>query len=258
MVNMFLMNSNLPDNWDFTGVEVIKGIRQVDSFVDRYTNSDLIKPISISENDDGSEFLQNVYKYLNLDEKTIGNTITVFTHPDYLIQIIYRSDLDFKNSTDFNYLGTVLNLEGLNIFGKCIYFKISNKKVIDITLKEILSLIVNFYYLQTYKLKDGIFEEISFNNFYPEIQHIFKGYTIKEIDDWEIYTDDKNSNIEKFSAKKDNNINDFNNLIFLKKKQKYGDIWQAKENVAEQNNDGDLRGLYCDLDIEFIKRIFFI
>jgi hypothetical protein len=84
---------------------------------------------------------------------------------------------------------------------------------------------------------------------------------IKESDklnvDHEKYADDKKSNIENLKES-GNNINDFDNLIWLKKKTYNGEIFDSMESLnLENNREGDMRGIFMDLDIIDIKKTFF-
>ena len=143
------------------------------------------------------------------------------------------------------------------MFGSAVFFKTFNKKLINLEIDELLSLIINFYFLKTYKLTNGTFEEIGMINYEPEISRILNGYKVRKFNNWLVFSDDPKSNLDKLE-KSGNNINEFNNLIWLKFKQHIGDIYQAIETLnLEKNKDGDMRGIYMDLDIDFIKTVFF-
>jgi hypothetical protein len=258
MPKIWIVKPNLPEEWTFNGVEVSAGKRTLGGYVNELVQKKFIQCINISDSDDGCEFLNELSKGLKCEtSSTHANTVQVYQHPNYTIECTYRSDLNFQNSQDFNYFGTVVNIESVNMFGPALFFKISNKKLVDLELEELVKQIVNFYYLETYKLSGGSFEKIGINNFEPEITKILNGYKVKKFGDWFVFSDDSKSNLNNLKQSK-NNINDFNNLIWLKVKTHIGDIHEALESTGyEKNKDGDLRGLYMDLDPEYIKAVFF-
>ena len=252
MTKIWKIKANQPTDWDFDGVEIVKGRREIKYFLEK--EKSFINSIKI-KNDDGSDFINKLSIELDCTSESYVNTITVYRHCDYIIQCSYRSDLDYKDG--FNYFGTIVNLEAVNIFGPAIFFKLENNKLVDLQLEDVLTLLINFYYVKTYKLTSGNLEEISFNNFEPDIDRILKGFTIKKINSWYIFSDDKNSNIENLKES-GNNINDFNNLIWLKKKTYNGEIFDSMESLnLENNREGDMRGNFMDLDIIYIKKTFF-
>jgi hypothetical protein len=258
MPKIWIVKPNLPEDWTFNGVEVSRGKRTLGGYVDEIVQKKFIQCINISDSDDGCEFLNELSKGLECaDSSTHANTVQVYSHPHYNIECTYRSDLNFQNSQAFNYFGTVVNIESINMFGPAVFFKIANKKLINLELEELINQIVNFYYLETYKLSGGSFEKIGINNFEPEITRILNGYKVKKFGDWFVFSDDPKSNLNELKQSK-NNINEFNNMIWLKVKTHIGDIHEALESTGyEKNKDGDLRGLYMDLDPEYIKAVFF-
>jgi len=257
MVKIWIVKPNIPENWSFDSVEIIAGKRECSDWVKSIKSSTWIKCVEISDSDDGCDFLNQLSIGIQATTESFANTIKVYTHPHYTIECTYRSDLNFQNSKDFNYFGTVINVESINIFGPAVFFKSENKKLGNLELDELLMQLINFYFLKTYKLKNGNFEELSMTNYEPEIGRILNGYKVKKINDWIIFSDDPNSNLANLKNS-NNNINEFNNLIWLKLKQHIGDIYQALESMnLENNKDGDMRGLYMDLDIEYIKTTFF-
>jgi len=252
MVNIWKIKSNQPCDWDFNGIEIVKGRREINYFIDN--DISFINPIKI-KNDDGSDFLNKLSSELNCTSESYINTITVYNHCDYIIQCSYRSDLDYNDG--FNYFGTIVNLEAVNIFGSAIFFKLENNKLVNLEKEDVLTLLINFYYVKTYKLTSGNFEEISFNNFEPDIDQFLKGYTVKKINSWYVFSDDNKSNIENLKES-NNDINEFDNLIWLKKKVYYGEIYNSIQSLnLENNREGDMRGQYMDLNIDIIKKTFF-
>jgi hypothetical protein len=257
MPKIWNIKPNIPDIWTFENVEIIAGKRSINDWINNMKKSNFIKCIQISENDDGCDFLNKLSTNINATSESYANTVKIYEHPSYTIECTYRSDLNFQNSTDFNYFGTVVNIESVNMFGSAVFFKTFNKKLINLEIDELLSLIINFYFLKTYKLTNGTFEEIGMINYEPEISRILNGYKVRKFNNWLVFSDDPKSNLDKLE-KSGNNINEFNNLIWLKIKQHIGDIYEAIETLnLEKNKDGDMRGIYMDLDIDFIKTVFF-
>lgn len=258
MVKIWLVKPNVPEDWDFSGLELSGGKRVFGEWISKLNKSSYIQCIHINETDDGSDFLNKLSQNLACGTESYVNTIQVYSHPKYKIECSYRSDLNFQNSQDFNYFSTVVNIESVNIFGPGVFFKTNGKKLIDLELEELGTQIANFYYLKTFKLKsDGKFEEIGMINFEPEIQRMLTGYKVKKIGDWMVFSDDSKSNLSNLN-KSGNDITKFSNLIWLKIKTHIGDIHQALENTEyEKNKDGDLRGIYMDLDPEYIISVFF-
>lgn len=258
MVKIWIVKPNVPEDWVFDGVEILAGKRSLGSLVSRIKSSKWIKQIDINPNDDGCEFLNELSKGLDCSTESYVNTVQIYSHPNYKIECSYRSDLNFQNSKDFNYFSTVTNIESINIFGSAIFFKSGNKSLEDLELEELVCQIVNFYFMKTWKLNSvGKFEEIGMINFEPEITRRLDGYKVKKFGDWLVFSDDSKSNLSELKSK-GNSIADFKNLIWLKVKTHIGDIHEAIESTGyEKNKDGDLRGLYMDLDPEYIMSVFF-
>jgi hypothetical protein len=257
MPRIWTIKNNLPEVWTFDGVGIESGKRTFGDWISELYTCDFIKCVEISEKDDGTEFLNKLSPILGCTEESYVNTIKIYTHPFYTIDCMYRTDINFQNSKDFNYFSTVVNIESVNVYGSAVFCKTSNKKLVDLSLEDLVSQLVNFYFLRTYKLSNGKFEEIAISNFEPEIDRMLHGYKVKKFNEWLVFSDDNKSNLNLLKESK-NNILDFNNLIWLKIKNHIGDIHDALENTKkEKNKDGDLRGLYIDLDPEYIISVFF-
>ncbi len=258
MPKIWIVKPNEPNDWTFNGVEVIAGKRTLGRYIDELVRKNFIQCINIAESDDGCEFLNELSKGIEcIDSNSHANTVQIYQHPNYNIECTYRSDLNFQNSQAFNYFGTVVNIESINMFGSAVFFKIANKKLVNLELEELVNQIVNFYYLETCKLKGGVFETIGINNFEPEITKILNGYKVRKFGEWYVFSDNPKSNLSNLKQS-NNNINEFDDLIWLKVKTHIGDIHEALESTGyEKNKDGDLRGLYMDLNPEYIKAVFF-
>jgi hypothetical protein len=252
-MNIIVINDNMPDFWDFSDIKIENGKRNIDYFISTYKKNDKIKIIKI-KNDDGSDFMNSLIKYTNATKETLLNTIKIYIHPIYDIEMTYNSDYNYTNN-NFNYIATVINLEAINVYGDAIFFKINKKtkKIMKLELDELLSCLINFYYIKTYKLINNEFDEITLNNFEPEIERQFKDYNKKQEDNWEIYSE---NDIKDFNLKEKNDINKFNNIIFLKRKENIGEISNYLKKENKPINETDFRGIYYDLDKENILTLF--
>jgi hypothetical protein len=247
-----IIKDNLPEFWNFEGVRIENGKRNIKEFIERYKDNEKIKIIKIKK-DDGSDFLNSLIKNTNANEESTLNTIKIYIHPIYDIEMTYRSDLNFKNG-NFNYFATVINLEAINVYGDAIFFKINkiNKELIELDVEELLGCLINFYYIKTHKLENGNLEEIALNNFEPEIERQFKHYNKKQLLNWEIYSED---DISDFNLDK-NDITKYKSIIFMKRKENIGEISQYLKVEKGALNETDFRGLYYDLEGDNIMTLF--
>ena len=76
----------------------------------------------------------------------------------------YITDYNYTNSTDFNYFATMVNTECIKVFGPAIFYKTANGLTTNLTIEELLNTLLNFYYVTSYRYKNGIFEEICNRN----------------------------------------------------------------------------------------------
>jgi len=260
-VNMWLFEPNDPSDWIFDGVYVDRGRRILDDWIDNCSSLNFIKKVTIPLKDDGREdntisFINTVNKALDYKEGQNINTVNVYRHPNYSIQAMYIDSFNCTNSDDFNYFGTIVNIESMQIFGKCILFKVENSNINNLTLEEALSTLINFYYVKSIKLNTNrMFEQIAINNYEPEINAMFDSYYKSVIGDWIILSDDKDM-LEKVKEK-DNKIEDLNNIIWFKYKTYMGDVTASISEQVEHNKESDFRGLYMDIDESYIRKVFF-
>lgn len=264
MVDLWLIKGNVPEQWNFDDVELERGVRKTLTWSNKMLSQPWIKKYVISAEDNFKEndqtgnsvsFLNTSLSMLEYKEGQTINTVNVYKHPDYIIQAMYISEYNFKTSDEFNYFASVVNTESFNIFGPVVFFKTQNKKTVSLSIDDLLCCMINYYYVKSYKLKNNSFEEIAINNFEPDIDKMFRGYTVRQIDDWMIFSDDCKSNLKELKEK-DNDINNFNNIIFMKLKKHTGELHEIISSF-EHNKDSDYRGLYMDIDESFIRRTFF-
>ena len=98
MVKIWLVKSNVPEDWDFTGLGITAGKRTFGNWIDKLSRSNFVQCININGSDDGSDFLNKLSTSLSCTSESFVNTAQVYSHPNYKIECSYRSDLNFQNS----------------------------------------------------------------------------------------------------------------------------------------------------------------
>lgn len=263
MSKIWLIKSNQPSDWDMSSVTIDKGKLELDDWINVMSKKEFIKhytiPIlDVSENNDQSgntvSLINTVTKCLNYKEGQHINTVNVYTHPEYTIQAMYIIDNDYSNSDKLNYFSTIVNIEKMQIYESAVFYKNANGLTIDVSLDEILHLLMNFYYVRVCKLSSGVFEKIDVNNYEPEIQKLFKTYHRKHFNDWIVLCED-NKMLEKLEYN-NNDITQFDNLIWFKLKNYHGEINEYFKTI-ENNKTSDYRGIYMNIDEKIIKNFFF-
>lgn len=261
-VDLWLITGNNGDDWNFDNLDV--NGRQRDSY---YWVKDMIEEDFITrktipqldhfkENDQSGNtisFLNCLTQSLNFQQDQMMNTVNVYEHCDYTIQMTYIMDYNFTNSTDFNYFATMVNTECVKVFGPAIFYKTENGLTTNLKLDELLETLLNFYHVVTYRYKNGNFEQICNRNMEHEIEAVFKSYCKRRINDWIVLSEDKD---QLTRLKPSNNkLSDFNDLIWFKLKTYSGDIYhQLKDDVVSED---DFRGLYMDIGKDYILKTFF-
>ena len=86
MVKIWLIKSNVPEDWDFSGLELVGGKRTFGNWIDRLEKSNFIQCINVDETDDGSDFLNKLSENLSCTTESYVSTIQVYTHPKYKIE----------------------------------------------------------------------------------------------------------------------------------------------------------------------------
>lgn len=259
MINIWLFKPNEPEDFDFSNLEYNNGKRITDDWVNTMLQKSFIKKIKLKD-DSEKQFLSGVMNALEYDNNCHMNKIEIYNHPNYIIEALHIHEYDAESNKPYNYISTVTNLNAYNVHGNCVFYKIDkkSKKTIDLKVKDVLDKLASFYWFRTYKLlNNGVFDEIAINNYEPEMDKLFKSYTKREMPNgWIILTDNQETGIEKLKPRS-NNINDFNNLIFIKLKKYDGEMVDTIMKCSEHNKGADYRGMYLDLDEEYIIETFF-
>jgi hypothetical protein len=272
MAKVWIVKPNTSNIFQYEGVGMKNGVREYGEWygimarsgifqeqivrtdtelLDLFSHVLMATPASIdNEHDTG--------RVLNEPMETVVNTIDIYKG-SHFVQMCHNSSLSFMTSNAGNYFATTINLDGDDIYGDTVFLKIKNNKTVNLELDELLGFIVNFYFLKTQRLVDGRFREIGMPSFGPDIEATYKRYrTHKFIGHWIVFTDNSDSNIENLQES-GNDVTKFNDLYFLMYKHDgSGEIYKAlAEMKAENNRSGDLRGIFKDLDEEYIRDTFF-
>lgn len=261
-VDLWLIGPNEGSDWCFDKLEITGRKRDSYYWVKEMLKEDFITKKSIKKLDNFAEndqsgntisFLNCVSQALNYKEKQMINTLNVYKHKNYTIQVSYIMDHNYENSNDLNYFATMVNTECMKIYGPAIYFKTENGLTVNLTINELLNNLLNYYHVTTFRYKNNVFEEICCKNMEYEIESLFKSYYKIKIGDW-IILSEVEDNINNFKNS-NNKLKDFTDLIFFKLKSYSGDIYdQTKDEIT---NIDDYRGLYMDIDKDYIMKEFF-
>lgn len=262
-VDLWVFHGNLGEQWTFNNVSLERGERLDKEWIREAKTFPWIERVQIPENDNlentdqcgnSVSLINAATKHLRYQENDKINTVNIYEHSDYTIQAMYIIDRNYMNYNEFNYFASIVNIESAQIYGPAIFFKTENGRTTTLDIGELLCQILNFYYVKTCKLSYGKFSNIAINNFEPEIDNLFKSYHKKKIDSWIILSESQ-AELDKL-LEKDNSLEDFQNLIWLKLKRYNGEIHECMS-TTEHDHDSDFRGLYMDVDEKHIRKIFF-
>lgn len=263
MADLWLFRGNMGEDWNFDLIVLENGMRKTTDWVNDMAKKDWISKQRIPlvdkfDNNDQSgnsiSLINKASQCLNYKEENLMNTINIYKHYDYIIQAMYITDNNYTNSTEFNYFASIINTESIQIFGPVLFFKIMDGHTVSLSLEELITCLVNFYYVKSHKIYNKKFEEIAVRNIEYEIDSIFKSYYRRVFGDWVILSENKKI-LEDFKAK-NNDINTCGNIIFFKLKNYSGDVHEQIKNTAHDKGD-DFRGLYMDIDETYIRKEFF-
>lgn len=261
-VDLWLIGPNNGEDWNFDEVD-INGLKR-DSYYwcksildnDFITKKSIVKKDNYTNNDQSGNtisFINCMTSSLEYKEGQMMNTLNVYEHKNYTIQVSYITDYNYTNSTDLNYFATMVNTECIKIYGPAIFYKTENGLTTNLTIKELTDTLLNFYYVVTYRYKNGKWELICCQNFEHEIERMFGSYYKKRIGDWIVLSEDKEQ--IKNLMPNSNNITDYTDLIWFKLKSYSGEIYEQTKN--DITSVDDYKGLYMDIDKEFIIQEFF-
>ena len=263
MVDLWLFRGNMGEDWNFDSVILANGKRDLNDWVSdmkkkTWIQKQTIPAVDKFDNNDQSgnsvSLINKATKCLEYKAENYVNTINIYSHADYVIQAMYVSDHNYTNSTEFNYFASIINTESTQIFGPVLFFKIMDGKATTLTLDMLLSCLINFYYVESFKLYNKKFESIAVRNIEYEIDSIFKSYYKRTFDTWVLLSEDKDG-LSNFLPS-GNDINTCPNITFFKLKTYTGDVHDQIKNT-EHNKDDDFRGLYMDVDEAYIRKVFF-
>jgi hypothetical protein len=251
---MWLIDINNTDDWPVSNIKIVDGKRDINDFIDECKKLSFVKKIELS---DQSEFFVVLGNALNLDEQKLVNTLTVFENNDYLIQFCYHQDYVNYNEPEFNYFSTIINTTNEIVFGKACFFMIekTSKKLVDLSLEKLLSLLINIHIFSTCQIRNGDLEEICFPNIKGHIDDIFKDYKKHKVYNWEFYIPKIDDEEDLYVLGiKEVCIHKYNNLIILKTKE---ENTIDDENIKKNNIDlNQIRGIYLDLEKKYLSKLF--
>jgi hypothetical protein len=175
--------------------------------------------------------------------------------------IYYINDLVKEKGEEYlpkgvvhNYFGTLINVNGDNVYGAAVFFKINDKTLTDLGGEELFEHLCNFYYLRTYQVRNAELVEITFPNIEPVIADCMKDKKKHVVDLWEFYM---NNDVDMTDlGVSPVPISSFEGLIVLKRKEHMGPVWAAINELKKSQRADDLRGLYEDINKEYIKGFF--
>jgi len=263
MVKVWVIRPHLPSVFPHTLIRIEDGHRQTDEFIQKCAALSVVSCVDVDTND---SFLKLCIDELGLNEKNRGNTILLgkSLHLCYMQDYVsYINDMVKEKGEQYlptsvvhNYFGTLVNLEGENVHGNAIVYKLDDTKLVDAPKEEVFELISNFYFVKCYQVRNGDLGEITFPNIEPVIAESLKDKKKHIVDCWEFYLpSDAQCDITDLGVKQVD-INTFNNLIILKRKDCMKDVWRSLDELKKKLRPDDLRGLYEDLDREYIKGFF--
>lgn len=258
IMHLWLISPNVPETWSQNLIKIIDGKRNIEEFIEDSLRKNVINKIEFNNNE---EFVLLINEKLNLNEHNVVNTLTIFEDKNYIIQFCYQQDYieHYKPSTAqesrkvYNYFASMISNDIENIFGNVLFFKIkkNEKKLVNLTSEELLNLLANLYYVKTFQVLNNELVEIAILNNQGYINDAFKDRKKIERMGWEFYLG--NNNLEDIGLEPAK-INDYNNLIILKKKSTH----EISDNLIKENNinPNELRGVYQDLSLEYVEKLF--
>lgn len=261
MVKLWIVKPHLPSDFPHTLITVRNGCRDTADFVKACLNLPFVSSTDIRDNDDFIQLCSNV---LDLNDNNRASTVDITKDiqvcymQDY---IYYINDLVKEKGLEYlpkgvvhNYFATLTNKEGDNVYGNAVIFKLDGKRLVDLEGDELFEHLCNFYYLKTYQVRNGELVEITFPNIEPVIGDALKDKHKHVLDLWEFYIG-KEVDMSDLGIKPVD-IKQFEGLIILKRKENMSLVWKAIEELKKTRRGDDLRGLYEDVNKEYIKGFF--
>jgi hypothetical protein len=219
--------------------------------------------VDVADND---HFLKLCIETLGLNEKNRANTISmgksmyICYMQDYIMYVnqvvTEKGKSALPDGVVHNYLASLVNIEGENVHGNAVVFKLDDKDLVDADKNDVFEPLANFYYVKCFQVRNGELVEFTLPNIEPVIADLMKDKKKYRTDLWEFYMpNDSPADLSELGIDKVD-IRDYNNLVVLKRKEHMGPVWDTLASLKKQIKPEDLRGLYEDLDREYIKRFF--
>jgi hypothetical protein len=261
MVKVWIIKPHFPGDFPHTLITIKDGRRYTEDFVRACQNLSFVSSTDINNND---EFIALCSEVLELNDNNRASTVDISKDiqacymQDY---VYYINDLVKEKGEEYlpkgvvhNYFATLTNINGDNVYGNAVLYKVDGKKLIDLEGEELFEHLSNFYYLKTYQVRGGELVEITFPNVEPIVAEALKDKRKHVLDLWEFYI---GNDVEMTDLGiKPVDIKDYEGLIVLKRKENMSLVWKAIEDLKKTRRADDLRGLYEDVNKEYIKGFF--
>lgn len=256
----WIIRPNLPSDFPHTLISINNGCRDSTDFIQACKSLSFVSSIDIESNE---EFMRYCGEVIGLNEENRGTTVDVSPtvslcymqdYIGYINDVVKEKGVEhLPQGVVHNYFATLVNLHGENVYGNVIAYKLDGTQLVDLEAEELFDFICNFYYLKTYQVRNGELHEIVFPNMEPVIQDYMKDKHKHVIDFWEFYIS-KNVDMSNLGIKPVD-IQDFEGLIIFKRKENMSEVWKVIDDLKKVRPD-DLRGLYEDVNKEYIKGFF--
>lgn len=254
-MRIWQIGPNAPSNWNQSLVKIQGGRRIIDDFVDDCETNECVTSINVTS---GDESIKYIIDTLELNKSNYANTLTIYEDLLCCIQVCYQQDFIEARLNDreklqntYNYFSSIINNDVNLIFGNAIFTKTNkDKQLVDLTARELFSILANIYFFTTYQVRDGELAEITILNSKDYVDNNLKDMSSNIIGNWEFYMPPTSKGDITSLGIELVDINDYNNLIVLKKRE-ITDI-----SAQHINLDKYTRGIYQDLSEDTIKQLF--
>lgn len=249
---IWVIEPNNPEDWEQHLIKIDNGRRNITDFVESCGINEKVCKHNVSS----EESMEFIVSTLELDERSLANTVTIYQDNNYIIQYCFQQDYveahPNKYENVYNYFTSIITSDVFCVFGKSVFLKIDTKtkKLLNLSENELFSILANIYFIKSYQVLNGELREVTFLNVTSHILNELKDMKVHKIADWEFYISNNNP-IDLTDLGLDKvNINDYNGLVILKRKF-INDI--AKNYILD---DSTSRGVYQDLDEDSLKLLF--
>jgi hypothetical protein len=251
---MWLVDINNLDDWPVNNIKITDGKRNLDDFIEECKKLPFIKKLDL---DDPKDFFVVLGNALNLNEKTLANTLTIYEDDEQIIQFCYHQDYNNYYEPKINYFSTIINNTSEIVMGKACFFMTnkSSKQIIDLSFEKLLTFLANIHIVKTFQVRNGDLEEICFPNIKGHIDELFKDYNKHLIYNWEFYIPKNIIDVDlEILGIKEVCIHKYNGLIIFKVNENNS---IDNESIKKNNIDTtQIRGLYLDLEKNYLSKLF--